>query len=93
MDTTQNTPLFYLDEFNKIVREYNLKGMTNSKFCEIINEKAEKITSLNGELLEALKIMVALFSPTIDSREEIEQENAKLKAEAVIKKATETIKR
>lgn len=45
--------LFYLDEFLPIIREYNLKGMTNSKLCEIINDKAEKITSLNAELLEA----------------------------------------
>jgi|JI61114C2RNA_FD_contig_31_6577998_length_348_multi_1_in_0_out_0_1 hypothetical protein len=48
--------LFYLDEFLPIIREYNLKGMTNSKLCEIINDKAEKITSLNAELLEALII-------------------------------------
>jgi len=54
MDTTQTPKLFYEDEFNIILRSYNKNHITNSKFCEIINDKADKIVSLNTELLEAL---------------------------------------
>jgi cell shape-determining protein MreC len=79
--------LFYEDEFSKIIRSYNNRDISGSKFCEIVNDKADKLISFNTELLEALKNMVDLFSPTIDSREEIEQENAKSKAILLIEKA------
>lgn len=90
-NNTNEKLLIYLDEFRSLLRDYDSNVITMSKFCEIINDKAHKIVSLNTELLEALQDIVNYHSNI-----ETEFKGHKLggtipflKAQAAIKKATE----
>lgn len=55
-NNTNEKLLIYLDEFRSLLRDYDSNVITMSKFCEIINDKADKIVSVNAELLDALKV-------------------------------------
>lgn len=51
-----NQKLFNQKLFSSLLRGYNVEDITGEGFCEIVNNKADKIISLNSELLEALDI-------------------------------------
>lgn len=75
--------LFYEDEFSKILRSYNNRDISGSKFCEIINDKADKLISFNDELLEILRAMVEVFEP-LANENNIRIDNVK----EILKKST-----
>lgn len=55
MNTKHTPKLIYLDELRSIIQKFDKQEISMSKFCEIINDKAEKIISANTELLKALE--------------------------------------